>query len=531
MHMMAKKRQCRLVALFLLIVFLVPFVPVVPVAADPLPVQVPDFPYGQDSYYNVNNGGFALWQVHGSNHVSYVQTFSPGVIGKPDPIVIYNRSFWADKSTYYLDVNYITDTWDIYGNHIDGWPGSNTSNIRLPYPFHDTVDSDVYATLVYCSDDVRWRNGSDTGIYMYMNYMVPGYADPTPTPVPQPSIRGWFDYPELPSNFSDYTMCILKAHNAGVNEGALIGIAFHSGSACFNYPTFNKDRTPYNYRSQALIDNAITVNTWLRSQWHFSVFSVNYDETTNSYSVGGDLKSSWNNPGDAWFVSSNLDWSGETITSWSLIPDNPLIITGVQAGEYSTGSWFEILFTNHNYTPGSSDNPNVSPTATPSPKPTAIPQPTQNPDPTATPEPDVKVVTPSDHWWDGLIKPIQYIFVPSQDKMMKLYNVASEKFGVQEPSKFEFDPHALTRPKNVVLHFKTISVNGAPSETVDITIIDFKKVDDWLDTSPGRALILIIQAVFMLTMWGYMIYIYRKHIASINYTDADTLEHDKYWQS
>jgi hypothetical protein len=528
---MVKKRQCKFVSLFLLLIFLIPFVPVLPVSADPLPVQVPDFPHNQDDYYNVNNGGFALWQVHGSNHVSYVQTFSPGVIGKPDPVVIFNKTIFYDNYTYYLDVNYITDTWDIYGNHIPGWPGSNTNNIRVPRPLNnpEIPDSDVYATLVYCTDDVRWRNGSDTGIYMFMNYLVPGYADPTPTPIPKPEIKGWYDYPELPSNFSADTLCILRAHNVGVNEGALIGIAFSPSGSVFNYPIFYKDRSNWNYRSQALFDNGITINTWSNS-WNFSVFTVNYDDANDTYSVGNSLKNTWGSPGDSWYLSSNLDWRGETLTCWSLFPDNPLIVTGEQAGEYSTGSWFEILFTNHNKTPGTSSNPNVSPTPTATPIPTAIPQPTQNPDPTSTPEPDVKVVTPSDHWWDGLIKPIQYIFVPSQDKMVKLYNTAANKFGIQKPTEFKLDLKAIFRPDDVVLHFHPVSLNGEAAETVDVTLIDFKMVDDWLDSAPGKVSIRIIRAIFSLTMFAYMIYIYRKHIATINYTDADTLMDDKYWK-
>lgn len=542
MHMMVKKRHCKLVALFLLLVFLVPFVPVASVSADPLPVQVPDFPYGVNVYHSTNTGSFALWQVHGSNYVSYVQTYS-NVFGDglAFPVVLRSGLDWTG---YYYYINYekIIDTWDIYGNHIDGFP--STQNIRIPRPNETTTDSDVYATLVYCTTDIYCGNGyGDDDVYAYQNFIVPSYADPTPTPVPQPVIRGWFDYPELPSNFSDSTMCILRTHSDGVNDGQLIGIAFSSNSAAFIYPNFYKDRSPYNYRSQASINYAITVNTWLRYAWHFSVFTVNYDESTDSYSVGYNLNSFNQAPADnVWFTSNKLDWNGETLCCWSLIPNNDLVVTGSQAGIYANSpqSWFEILFTNHNKTPGTSDNPNVSPTATPSPRPTAIPQPSTSPTPTDPPETgDDNNYTGLFGWLkrirdailnipkkivSGILDALKYIFIPDGNKVKEVYNTLNNKFGIQHPAKFTFNSDELFRPNNVIWKFHPISLNGEETETVDITLIDFEKVDEWLDSSPGMVITRILQAMFGITMFAYLIYIFTKHIATINYTDAKTIK-------
>lgn len=520
-----EKRKYKFLAFILILSLIFPFFPFSRVSAESL-AFLPVFPYDQDNYYNVNNGSFALWQIHNSNYLTYVQTFTPNNISYPNPIIIFNKTWLASNYTYYLDYSYIIDSWDISGLHSDGFAG--TQNIRVPNPNSDFVsDNVVYATLLYTTDNVIWKNGTDFGVYAYTNFYPDGYSDPTPTPIPQPVIKEWDSYPQIPSNFSSSTLCILRTHCDGVNDGELIGISWASGDSSFNYPTFYKDRTSYNYRSQAFIDNAITINTWSRHGWNFSTFIVNYDDETDSYSVVSNLNGVNTAPGDdVWYTSNKLDWNGETLCCWSLVSDNPLIVSGLQAGSYmnSSQSWFEILFTNHNITPGTSVNPNVSPTPTPTAIPTAIPQPTENPNPTSTPEPDIKIVQPSDHWWDGLIKPIQYIFVPSQDKMMRTYNIMSEKFGVQKPTKFEFSVDSLMRPNNVVWNFKYVSIDGNDNTETQITLIDFEMVDGWLETSAGQMIIRIIRAVFGLLMWAYLMYIYRKHIATINYTDAETLK-------
>ncbi len=520
-----EKRKYKLLAFILILSLVFPFFPSVKVAATSM-AHVPDFPFGQDGYYNVNNGSFALWQVHGSNYISWVQTFTPNDISYPNPIVIFKNSFLESNNRYYLDYTYIIDSWDILGNHQDGYAG--TQNISIPKPNETYVeDSDVYATLLYTTDNVMWRNGSDAGIYAYWNFVAPSYADPTPTPQPQPSIGSWNSYPDLPSNFSANTLAIMKYHkNGSINDGQLIGLASSAvgSSASYSYPIFYKDRSNYNFNSQAFCNNAITFNTWLN--WYsFSVFSVNYDENTDVYSVGSNLFSGSGSSPNGWYVNYSYNWRGETLACWSVVPNNQLSIYNIDAATYEfDDSYFEILFTNKNYVPGSSENPFISPTPEPTAIPTAIPQPTTNPNATPTPQPDVKVVQPSDHWWDGIVKPIQYIFVPSRDKMVNTYNAFANKFGVQKPTKFEFTADSLVRPNNVVWKFKHVSLDGSDTTETSITLIDFELIDGWLETSAGRMIIRIIRAVFGLLMWGYLMYIFRKHIATINYTDAETLK-------
>ena len=218
-------------------------------------------------------------------------------------------------------------------------------------------------------------------------------------------------------------------------------------------------------------------------------------------------------------------------------------MTGTQAGIYANSpqSWFEILFTNHNYNPGSSDNPNVSPTPTPTSAPTPIPQPSITPEPTEPPD------SGEDNNWTGLfgwlkrirdsilnipkkivsgiLDALKYIFLPDPEKVKAVFDTVNNKFGVQHPAKLTVDPNELFRPHNVIWQFHPISLNGEPTETVDITIINFEMVDEWLDSSPGMVITRILQAMFGITMFAYLIYIFTKHIASINYTDARTLMH------
>lgn len=107
---------------------------------------------------------------------------------------------------------------------------------------------------------------------------------------------------------------------------------------------------------------------------------------------------------------------------------------------------------------------------------------------------------------------------------MKTYNNFANKFSVQKPPKFELDTDALIRPDNVVLNFKHVSLDGKNNKTTKITIIDFKMIDSWLDSKQGQFIIRIVRACFTLLMWGFLMYIFRKHIATINYTDAETLK-------
>ena len=185
-----EKRKYKFLSFILILSFIFPFFPSEYVSASGL-AFLPSFPYGQDSYYNVNNGSFALWQVHNSNYLTYVQTFTPNNISYPDPIIIFNKTWLESNYTYYLDYTYIIDSWDIAGLHYDGFAG--TQNIRVPNPNSDFVsDNVVYATLLYTTDNIIWKNGNNVGVYAYTNFYPDGYADPTPTPTPEPEIDNYF---------------------------------------------------------------------------------------------------------------------------------------------------------------------------------------------------------------------------------------------------------------------------------------------------------------------------------------------------
>ena len=540
MKMISRKRFRKRIALFLLLVLLVPFVSILPAVhvsaagGSPFPFDYPS----TDTFYPVDFV-IRLFNVDSAYYLRVRADTGQKIASWQGIADMYSISILPDpfsKYTYY----------DVSGNVVsDPFAGTGSENLELVRSESDDHLTDVFGVVIASNADLytyayAGRDALDTSeVYFYANYISLAVT-PTPTPIAKPEIKGWYDYPELPSNFSADTLCILRAHNVGVNEGKLIGIGFSPSGSVFNYPIFYKDRSNWNYRSQALFDNGITINTWSSGSWNFSVFTVNYDEATDSYSVGNSLKSGWTNPADSWYVSSNLDWRGETLSCWSLFPDNPLIVTGEQAGEYSTGSWFEILFTNHNKTPNTSSNPNVSPTPTPNPSPTLMPQPTTTPTVEPPDEGDDNNWTGLFGWLkrirdailnipkkiaSGILNALKYIFIPDANKVKEVYNTVNNKFGIQHPSKFTFEGNEIYRPKNVIWKFHPISLNGEETEVVDITLIDFGMVDEWLDSSAGRIIIRIVQAMFGITMFAYAIYIFTKHIASINYTDARTLMH------
>ena len=396
MKMISRKRFRKRIALFLLLVLLVPFVSILPAVhvsaagGSPFPFDYPS----TDTFYPVDFV-IRLFNVDSAYYLRVRADTGQKIASWQGIADMYSISILPDpfsKYTYY----------DVSGNVVsDPFAGTGSENLELVRSESDDHLTDVFGVVIASNADLytyayAGRDALDTSeVYFYANYISLAVT-PTPTPIAKPEIKGWYDYPELPSNFSADTLCILRAHNVGVNEGKLIGIGFSPSGSVFNYPIFYKDRSNWNYRSQALFDNGITINTWSNGQWNFSVFTVNYDEVTDTYSVGNSLKSGWSNPGDSWYVSSNLDWRGETISSWSLVSGNSLIVTGQQAGEYSTGSWFEILFTNHNKIPGVSSNPNVSATPSPTSSPTPTPYSPVYVSPTPSPVPSPGVtITPT----------------------------------------------------------------------------------------------------------------------------------------
>lgn len=267
------------------------------------------------------------------------------------------------------------------------------SGVLLPQSNHTEMSFTGGSTLNAAASDIPVYTFYPGGFH----FTSPVVTTPTPTPTISP-IQPWSSYPDLPANFSSQTLAILKYHSSNINDGQLIGIAssYIGGSASYSYPTFYKDRKPYNYNSQAFCNNAITFNTWSNS-YLFSVFTVNYDESNDIYSVGSNLYSSSSSAPSGWYLNTSYWWRGETLACWSVVPNNQLSIYNIDAATFEfDDSYFEILFTNKNYIPGSSENPYVSVTPTPTSSPTPTPYTPVYISPTPSPVPSPGVtITPT----------------------------------------------------------------------------------------------------------------------------------------
>lgn len=398
------KRKYKYIALLLILSFLVPFVPSVHVSADGL-AFMPEFPYGQDNYYNVNNGSFSLWQVHNSNYISYVQTFTPNNISYPNPIIIYNKAWLSSNDTYYLDYNYIIDSWDITGLHSDSFAG--TQNIRIPKPNETYVsDNVVYATMLYTTDDIIWKNGDNVGVYAYTNFYPDGYADPTPTPIPLPApLKAWNDYDNTDS-FIFVVKCVNAPENSSYKVGHYYGI--NNGRVYYpSYANYINNSLLYDYDYYALLDKFVYSSSGSCDEVNYDIELNDYssngvrnlsvlgsDSTVDGFSLGGfPLRT---NSIYKTFRSRNYSMNYNTFEGTDWVISNNL--------ENKFGGYlFELVATNHSLSVNSFNNTgsnnivpsvvnNSTPTPTPTLRPTAIPQPTDNPSPSPTTPPDIKVV-------------------------------------------------------------------------------------------------------------------------------------------
>lgn len=532
MKKILRKNFRKRIAVLLLAVLLIPLLPIMPVFAQ---AEIPDFPYLSQSWYDTNTDSFALWEVHGSDNVSYVQTrtnvFSSGAF----PVVYRSGLSWTGYF-YYIDYSKIIDTWDKDGNHIDGGYSWN-ANIRIPKPNETTVNSEVYATLVYCNTDIYYGNGAgDNDIYAYQNFVVPSYADPTPTPAPEPEVDTKF--PTFINAYKDNT---LNNSNRGVTKYLVVNRYYDEANTrytyqlCIVFQLFNPRiwgtdpvYTP-KYNGYEFVNNTFTCYfPNIAPNHNYSGHYSLYPFSTTNYMTVNDIYDC-TNAASGW-PGFYMDESTERNYQFSISePSMNYEATAVYLIN-SDGSTTRV-------------DGDGGDTATPTPTvaPTAIPQPSISPVPTEPPD------SGEDNNWTGLfgwlkrirdsilnipkkivsgiLDALKYLFLPDPDKVKSVFDTVSNKFGVQHPAKFTVDPNELFRPANVVWQFRPISLNGEETEAVDVTIINFEEVDEWLDSSPGMVITRILQAMFGITMFAYLIYIFTKHIATINYTDAHTLMH------
>lgn len=528
------------IAILLLAVMLIPLVPVIPIFADS---TVPDFPYLSQSWYDTNTDSFALWEVHGSDNVSYVQTrtnvFSSGAF----PVVYRSGLSWTGYY-YYIDYSKIIDTWDKDGNHIDGGY-SWSQNIRVPVPNETTVNSEVYATLVYCTTDIYHGNGAgDNDIYAYQNFIVPSYADPTPTPIPEPALPSpsgdyyfGFTYHQNGSDYDCHSFIFNDACASRQAYGDRAVAALTDGNLVYSFYSVWEHLTSDRYNRMAITEGSgIVFNS---STYSIGAATVFYDLDTSSY-VSFSPFLQYNTAGSF----NSFAFSPNTVCKFGYkfgsLPDVSELNTFVS----SSGSTYVSDFhfgtkAVYSYFGDGGSTPIATPT--PTAVPTAIPQPSISPVPTEPPD------SGEDNNWTGLfgwlrrirdsilnipkkiasgiLDALKYIFLPDPEKVKGVFNTLNDKFGIQHPTKFTVDPNELFRPANVVWAFRPISLNGEEREPVDVTIINFEEVDEWLESSPGMVITRILQAMFGITMFAYLIYIFTKHIATINYNDAHTLMH------
>lgn len=533
MKKILRKSFRKRIAILLMAVLLIPLLPILPVFAQ---AEIPDFPYLSQYWYDTNTDSFALWEVHGSNKVSYVQTRTNVFPDGAFPVVYRSGLSWTGYY-YYIDYSKITDTWTKAGNHVDGGY-SWTANIRVPAPGETTVNSDVYATLVYCNTDIYHGNGAgDNDIYAYQNFIVPSYTDPTPTPEPiEPGVIVMYgDY--LPFQLGDIPNYGSDIYANGFTAtGEVINIANALPGHQPTYASIFAGVCRDNY-NRALFGIYITDSDTFDNP--LTGFAFDHRVYGPYTSVDGTVTKYVH-----YFIRSNA-------YDWAVYGKPNLNNVNVPTCYWEDSSLHKVQSLYYPYLAGygycdfygfnGQSNPNVSPTPTPTVAPTAIPQPSISPVPTEPPD------SGEDNNWTGLfgwlkrirdsilnipkkivsgiLDAFKYIFLPDPDKVKGVFNTLNNKFGIEHPTKFTVDPNELFRPANVVWQFRPISLNGEETEAVDVTIINFEEVDEWLDSSPGMVITRILQAMFGITMFAYLIYIFTKHIATINYTDAHTLMH------
>ena len=532
MKMISRKRFRKRVALFLLLVLFVPFVPVISASAD---VTVPDFPYLSQSWYDTNTDSFALWEIHGSDKVSYVQTrtnvFSSGAF----PVVYRSGLNWTGYY-YYIDYTKITDTWTKAGNHVDGGYSWN-ANIRVPAPNETTVNSDVYATLVYCNTDIYHGNGAgDNGIYAYQNFIVPSYADPTPTPTPEPEIDNKF-----PTFINAYKDNYLNSSNRAVTKYFIANRYYDEANSRYEYVCFFTSQRfdPRLYGTDPISTPSYDGYDFVNDTLTFYFLNIAPNRNYSCIYGNGSIRN------ESYFTESDVYDCTNLVSSYPSFSMTETTTRNYQFTFSDPSMNYEAtaiyLINSDGSTTRLDGDGGSTPIPTPTSAPTPIPQPSITPEPTDPPETgDDNNYTGLFGWLkrirdailsipkkiaSGILNALKYIFIPDPEKVKAVFHTVKDKFGIQQPKEFTFDVSELYRPQNVIWKFHPISLNGEPTESVDITLINFEMVDEWLDSTPGGVITRILQAMFGITMFAYAIYIFTKHIASINYTDARTLMH------
>lgn len=536
-----KKRQCKRVALFLLLVLLIPFAPIVPVShvfaagGSPFPFDYPS----TDSFYPVD---FVI-RLSGTGHVMYmrVRTDTGQKIASWQGIFdLYTIATTPDpfsKYTFYDDV----------GNVVDSPFASSSENLELIRSDSDSHQTDTYGIVIASNADLYTYpyGGSladgDSELYFYRNY-VSLAVTPTPTPTPEPEIDTRF-----PNFINAYRDNILNSSNRSVTK-YLVAIRYYDETnlryefrlfvICqrFDPRLFGTDPlyTP-NYNGYSYSYPTLTVD--------FPNVAPNHDYT--GIYIGNSPYIYYDNLDDV-YVDYDCSNFASSYPGFQL--NNPgggrdYTLTVDDDGLFYEATAVYLINSDGTTTRVDGDG-SSTPTPTPNPSPTLAPQPTTEPTVEPPDEGDDGNWTGLFGWIkklinallsiplkiaNGILNALKYVFVPDMNKIKSLWSTLNTKFGIQKPVLFEFDPVLWNNPENVVMHFNPISLNGEETESIDVTIIDFDQVDDWLESEPGQIMIRIIQAVFSLTMWGYMIYIFRKHIATINYTDADTLTDPDTW--
>lgn len=532
MTLTLRKRHCKLLSVFLLAVVLLTSIPVVPVSAtggSPFPFDYPssDTFYPTDFVIRLFNCGDAYYlrvRTDTGLKIAYWKFLEQYTIPvTPDPF---------SKYTFYDDV----------GNVVDNpFIGTRDNNLLLfrsvdedltgstPYGIVQASNANLYAY----DEGVALYEGEQY-IYFYKNYSSLA-ATPTPTPTPEPEIDEKF-----PTFTNAYAVNYSGTEIRYESLFLLCNRYYDEANTRYEYQYFivpkrvsrgvdwqwKVDITPY-YDSYEFIDNIFTA--------YFT--NINPD---HNYDI---------RYGGSFFTSSNYKTINDVydLHGYSSTAGSTMTETATRKYEFSVSepsmnyeaTAVYLINTDGSTTRLDGDVPSATPT--PIPSPTLMPQPSIEPEPTVEP-PD----TGDDNNWtglfgwfkklinsilsipmkiiNGLLSVLKYIFIPDIGKIKTLYADLNDKVGIQKPAKFDFDPAALTRPKNVYFDFHSIPINGQESETTRVTIIDFKQVDDWLDTSAGHMIIKITKACFSLLLWAYMIYVFTKHIGSINYTDASRLE-------